>query len=342
MSSPKDAIQGFFKAHVRIFAGLALVALVGAIAFGIVAFQRYRTGVDTAFQTLRLALQTGDKLMLATMVDFRALSEDFVRAVVAVHPQAATDEMQQLELQDEAQRQVLKALAGKKSTKAGAAAPRKIFTPVPLVPEDIIAQIAAGLKLEITTDGAQLGSKFTHEVLQTDFPLRLRMERRQDAWRVTRLLNAQEVVGLHKAAMDAIRAGDDAAWTAENEKILARMHAHFNAPTCLAAVNLMAGKREAILVVKVTADNTDTTTLHHVNLLCDVRAGNGSSVYSRQLNTVQRVSGGGSFANTWTVVLEAGSEDAARLLRAGPLSCTVEPKVMSVGVGEVLYPHKTD
>jgi hypothetical protein len=336
------SIRDFFRAHLKVFAGLALAALVGLLAVGAVHLYRYRTGADSAFQALRAALQTGDKAGLAVMVDFRALSEDIVQAVIAVYPQAATNETQQAELRDEAQRLALHALGSKKSTKPESAASRKPFAPVAVVPEDVIAQIAAGLKLETGADGMQIRSQFTHGGLQADFPLRLRMERRQGGWLVTRLLNAQEVISVYKGAVDALRAGDEAAWTAENEKILARMRAHFHAPQCLAAVNLLGNKREAILVVKVTADNTDTTTLHHVNLLCDIRAGNGTRVYSRHLNVVQRVYGGGSFANTWTVVLDAAGEDAVRLLRAGPLSCTVEPRVLSIGVGEVLYPRKND
>ena len=166
------------------------------------------------------------------------------------------------------------------------------------------------------------------------------MERRRDNWLATRLLNAQELAVLYKGAMDAILAEDEAKLAEKNEKIMARIRAHFDSPQCVAVANLMGSKREVMLVVKVTANNRDTTTLHDVNLLCTVRADNGTPVYSRQLNVVQRVNGGEAFSNIWTVVFDADNEEAARLLQAGPLSCSVEPKVMSVGVGEILYPRK--
>jgi len=391
--------RNFFRAHLKFFAGVILLALAGASAVGGALFYRHQTGSGRAFQMLQEALNMGDKVGLATLADFRTLSEDFVQAVLAVYPQAETDEMQQAEMRDEVQRQVLKAFDAKKSTKSEGAKPRKIFTSVPVVPEDVVAQIAAGLKLEAapedlvahlparlkpeappvdliaqimaglkreaapqdvlvqvaaglkdnivrfvvgltreaTPDGMQIRTQFAHRELQTEFSLRLLMERRQSGWRVTRLLNAQELVKQYKGAVDSVRAGDEAKRTGENDTIIARMRAHFHEPKCLAAVNMLSNKHEAMLVVKVTADNTESTTLHHVNLLCDVRAGNGRLLYSRQLNVVQRVVGGGSFSNTWTVVLDAKSEDAVRLLQAGPLSCTVEPKTLSVGVGEVLY-----
>jgi hypothetical protein len=357
VSSHKDGTQSFFKAHLKLFVGLVLVVLIGASAVGAVLFYFHYIGSERAFKNLHAALGEGNKAVLATMIDFRSLSEDFVRAVLVAYPLAAANETQQAELQDEAQRLVLKAMAGEKSGKPETAAPRKLFEPVRMVPEDVIAQVAAGLKLDKTSSGApiwsriksgeasggvQISSRFTHNGLQTDFPLRLLMERRRGGWQVTRLLNAQEIVGLYKGATDAIRAADEAKLAEQNEKIMARMRAHFNSPQCTAAVNMVSDKQEAMLVVKVTADNTDTTTLHHVNLQCDVRVSSGALIFSRQLNVVQRVYSGGAFSNVWTVLLEAKSEEAVRLLQAGPLSCTVEPRVMSVGMGEILYPRKED
>ena len=340
MSSRKDAIQHFFRRHLKIFAGLVLAALMASLVVGGVLFYRYRTGPDYAFKLLRSALNEGNKAKLAAMVDFRALSEDLVQAVPAVYQQTAANATQKAEMQDEAQRQALKALGAGRDAKPATVLPRKLFEAVPFVPEDIIFQFTAGMKLEKTPDGAQIASRFTHNGLQTNFPVRLLLERKQSGWLVTRLLNAQEVVSLYKVAMDAVLAEDEAKLAKKNETILSRMRAHFNSPQCLVSAHLMGSRREAMLVIKVAARNTDTTTLHSVNLLCDVRAGNGSPVYSRQLDVVQRVYSGGAFSNTWTIVLDTDSEEATRLLQAGPLSCTVEPRVMSVGVGEILFPRK--
>ena len=340
MSSRKDAVQRFFNAHRKLFAGLALAALIAALAAGGLLYDRYRTGPVHAFKTLRAALREGNKATLATMIDFRAISEDLVQAVLAVYPQAAAHETRRMEMRDEAQRQAIKALAGGQDAKRDAVPPRKLFEAVPPVPEDVIAQFTAGMKLENVSGETRIYSQFVHNELQTNFPVRLLMARRQGSWLVTRLLNAQELVTLYKGAMDAILAEDEAKLAEKNEKILSRMRTHFASPQCLVSASLMGDGQDAMLVVKVTAKNTDTTTLHNVNLLCDVRTSDGTPVYSRQLNVIQRVYGGGEFSNTWTVMLDAGGEEAARLLQAGPLSCTVEPKVMSVGVGEVLYPRK--
>ena len=340
MSSRKDAVQRFFDAHRKLIAGLALAALIVALAAGGLLYDRYRTGPAHAFKTLHAALSEGNKASLATMIDFRALSEDLVQAVFAVHPQAAANETRRMEIRDEAQRLALKALTTGQDAKRTAVPPRKLFEAVPFVPEDVIAQLTAGMKLENVSGEVRICSQFAHNELQTNFPVRLLMERRQGRWLVTRLLNAQELVTLYTGAMNAILAEDEAKLTKKNEQILTRMRTYFASPQCLVSASLMSDRQEAMLVVKVMAKNTDTATLHNVNLLCDVRASDGTPVYSRQLNVIQRVYGGGEFSNTWTVMLDAGSEEAARLLQAGPLSCTVEPKVMSVGVGEVLYPRK--
>jgi hypothetical protein len=243
-------------------------------------------------------------------------------------------------MQDEAQRLVIRALMDGKDAKPETLHPRKLFESVPFVPKDVIAQLAAGMTLEKSSAGMQIASRFTHHALQKDFPVRFLLERRPEGWRVTRLLNAQELVSLYKGTMDALLAEDEAKLAATNEKIMEKMRAHFSAPQCLSAVNLMASEHEAMLVVKVTARNTDKTTMHSVNLLCNVYASNGTPVFSRQVEVAQRVFSGGDFSNTWTIVLDTDSEDAARLLQAGPLSCTVEPRVMSVGVGEILYLRK--
>ena len=341
MSSHKDAIQRIFREHLKIFVGVVLAVLIALIAAGGIFVYLYRSGPEYACKNLCAALSEGDTASLAAMVDFRALSEDLVRAVSAVYPQTAANEEQKAEMRDEAQRLALKALAVKKDAKPEAVLPHKLFEPVPFVPEDVIAQFAAGMQLEKAADGGvQIRSHFMHNELQTDFPVILRLERRQGDWLVTRLLYAEDLVRLYKEATDTVRAEDEAKLAEKNEKILAKMHAHFDSPQCMAAANMMGDRREAMLVIKVTAKNTDAATLHSVNLLCDVHASDGTSVFSRRLEAVRRVYGGGEFSNTWTVGLDADSEETARLLQAGPLSCTVEPKVMSVGVGEILYQRK--
>ncbi|MDR0239256.1 MAG: DUF2939 domain-containing protein [Deltaproteobacteria bacterium] len=340
MSSRYDVIRGFFRAHLKIFTGLALAALIVMLGAGSLLFYRYHAGPDYAFAALRAALNEGNKAALARMVDFQALSKDLVQGVLAVYGQAATSETRRMEMCDEAQRLALKALAVKQDAKRETVPPRKLFEAVPFVPEDVIAQFAAGMKLEKVSGGTRICSQFVHNELQTNFPVCLSMERRLGGWLVTHVLDAQDLVKLYKGAMDAILAEDNARLAEKNEKIQSKMRAHFASPQCLAAANLMGDQQDAMLVIKVTAKNADTTTLHNVNLLCDVRAGDGTLVYSRQLNVVQRVYGGGAFSNIWTVTLDAGSEEAAKLLQAGPLSCTVEPKVMSVGAGEILYPRQ--
>jgi hypothetical protein len=92
VSSRNDAVQRFFKAHRKLFAGLALVALIAALAAAAVRFYLYRAGPGYAFANLHAALVEGDKARLADMVDFRALSEELVLAALAVYPQAAGDE----------------------------------------------------------------------------------------------------------------------------------------------------------------------------------------------------------------------------------------------------------
>jgi hypothetical protein len=335
--SRKDAILQFFRAHLKFLARFALAALLVSLVAGSVLYYRYRTGPGYVFKSLRAALNEADRAELATIIDFRSLSEDIVAAVLAVYPQAATNEMQKAEMRDEAQRQALKALAVKPGAKQETALPRKLFEPLPFLPEDFIAQFAAGMKLEKTADNARIHSHFTHNGLQANFPVRLLMEHRPGGWLVTRLLNAPELVNLYKGAMDVIRTEDEAKLAEKNAQTIAKMRTYFDSPQCLAAMNPVSDRLEVMLVIKVTAQNTSATTLHNVNILCDVRAGDGTQAYERQLNVVQRVDGGGSFSNTWTVLLDSNGPEAAKLLQAGPLSCTVEPKVMSVGAGEMLY-----
>jgi hypothetical protein len=335
-------IQGFLRASRKFLVGLVVVGLIGGLTYGGVKYYRYSKGAEQAFQKLHVALTTGDKLGLAVMVDFRSLSEDMIRAVAAVYPQAATDEMRQVELQDEAQQMALNLLSGKKGAKPDPSAKRKLFSPVPLLPDDIFPQIAAGLRLETRSNERHIWTRFRHGDLQAIFPMHMLFEQRRDAWVVTRLLNAHDLVSMYKEAADTLHSGDESERAEDNERIMNRMRAFFHAPQCQASVSLLDGKNEAVLVVKVTANNAETETLHHVNLLCDVGAAGGKPVFSRQLNVVQRVSSGAAFSNTWTVVLDAQSEEAVGLLRAGPLSCTVDPKVLSVGMGEILYPRKNE
>ena len=196
MSNHTAGTQGFFQKYQKVFAGLGLALLLGALAVGAVLLYRYRTGPDSVFANLRTALMEGDKAGLAAIMDFRSLSEDIVLAVFAVDPPDTAQAHRKAEMQDEAQRLVLKALADGKNTKPEPVPPRKLFERVPFMPSDVVPQFATGMTLEKTAKDAQIHARVTHHGLQRDFPVRLLMERRQGGWQVTRLLNAQELVRL--------------------------------------------------------------------------------------------------------------------------------------------------
>ncbi len=350
-------VRNFLQAHTRLCAICALGVCLMALGAGGFFFYRYRTGPDYAFKMLHKALADGDTAVPAKMIDFSALSDDIVRAVLTVQPSPAASEADKAEMRDEAQRLVLRSLAHARVSGGGGGGhgesggehggggkgspppPRKMHDPVPALPEDAVAQLAAGLKPEKTREGVVLRGVFTNNVLHTEFPVRLLMERRNGGWAVTRLLNAVELAELYKSARDALKAEDEAALAEKNEKIFEEMRPYFEAPACAVSVGVLSDKVEALMLIKATAKNSGAETLQNVNMLCSVTDAAGNTLFERQLNAVRRVFPGRMFENSWTVSLDAAAPATQALLNAGPLSCTVRPLVMTLGNGKLLYPR---
>lgn len=343
----------FVTSHARLCAGIAVCVIVVSAAAGGFAVYRHRAGADYAFQKLHQALRLADSAVLARMIDFSALSEELVQAVLAVYPHAAENDARRAEMRDEAQRLALAALdfaragggggghgegghggSGKESTPP----PRKISDPIPFLPEDAVSQIAAGLKMEKSPAGIVLRAHYTNNVLQRTFPVEMGMERRRNGWVVTRLFNARELVALFKEGSEALRAEDKARLEEKNAKITAEMREYFDLPSCSVSAGLIANKLEALMLIKVAAVNTGKEILRNVNLLCKVSGAGGQLVFEKQLNAAQRVFPGEKFDNSWWVSMDADSAETGRLLGAQPLSCAVELKSVTLGHGRILYP----
>jgi hypothetical protein len=309
----------------------------------------YFTGAEHAFKKLRRALNEADGAGLAAMVDFSALSSDFARAVLGTYPRVGENEDERRrEIGREAQRRILDALAHARENAKGGGhdgkesappPPRKLFDPVPLLPPDVIGQISAGLRLDRAPGGVVLSSAFAHNVLRADFPVRLLFERRRDGWVVAGLLNARELTETFKRGADALRAGDEAKLAERNAGIAAEMGRHFSSPSCAVSAGMLADGLEALMIIRVEARNSGGEALQNVNLMCRVSGATGKELFSRQLQAVQRVFSGEDFKYSWTVSLDAGAAETRDILNSAPLVCSVEPKVMTLGDGRLLYPR---
>lgn len=317
---------------------LTLVVLLLAVggAYGWRYYQYY-TGPEHALLKLNAALTNTDQEQLAELVDFRGLAMDFAGAIQSVYPPASPSPESRARIADAIQRMVLNALVEAKEDKP----PKDLPPNAPLapLPPDFIRQLGGNLKLQRALDNVALVQHTVHySRAERDFPLLLQMTRTPEfGWRITRIINAPDLVQAFKAAENSLKEQQEAAFAEKNADQQLRMDAQFNVISCTVSAGWLSDKRTALMVIEVMGRNTGSATIHNMNFLTTVMNSSQTSLYFRHLNVARRILPGEQFRHTWTVDLNPREAADARLLAVKGLQCVARPWAMTLGNGEVLH-----
>lgn len=333
-------IKGFCKKHKKLLLMCVIVLMVAGGSLGGLRYYYVQKSPEKAVQNIILALQKGNRVALATLVDFRSLSETFSQQLLSTY---RAEKMPPLpELAEMFQQKVLDTL-GAKVDDSAKAAKLPLFAPLNPFPPDTLAQIATTLKLE-KVDGnyALARAKVDYPRAEKSFTLLFTMDKNgSDAWRITKIVNAPEIIQAFMASEASIEQQKAAALAEKNAEQRKRMNEQFVLHSCTAVAGLLSDNQTALLTVEIMGRNPGPHAVLNFNVeasLIGKKRPTEPSVFL--LNLAKRTLQGEDFAHTWNITLDLQNPEHLYLLQEKNLQCTIQFNNMGLGSGEMLFVRK--
>lgn len=333
-------IKGFIGRHKKLLVCfVGLVALAGCVVGGL----RYYTiqrSPEKAVQTITLALQKGNRIALASLVDFRSLAENFSQHIVAAY---GADTVPPLpDLADTIQQKVLESFDAK-AAESGKPTKAALYAPLNPFPPDTLVQIGTTLEVQtIENNFALLRAKVDYPRAETAFTLVFQMDKSaSDAWRISKIVNAAEMVQAFMAAEASIARQKADALAEKNAEQRKRMDAQLRIHSCTAVAGLLSDRQTALLTVEILGRNPGPHAVHNLNIeasLTGKKDPHAPSIFL--LNLAKRTLQGEDFSHTWNIALDVQNPEHQYLLREKTLQCGVQFNNMGLSSGEVLFVRK--
>ena len=328
-----------FRRHLKwLLLVLLGVGMAGAVIAGM-RYYKYRQSAQYAFVSLKEALSPADVGVLAKRVDFNAISRHLAEESIKSFPFFKQGPEQMHDLQTVFQVGLLRIFKTAPEEVPEEKDPKKkLLAPMFVLPADFLEQFSAGLTMHSAEkDAALLTTSVRHPLLEKNFPIILSMARTSRGWVVRDLLNARELVkGFHDAMIQRLHARRGML-TSQKESTVRRMDEILPIQSCSASAGLISDRRTLLLAVRVIARNRSNVTVQNMNVQASITDRKGRELLRRFLNAVQPTAPGEDFDWNWNIELDGHGELGRQVLAAGPLSCNVEWKTLTLGSSHVLH-----
>ncbi|MBQ7607294.1 MAG: translation initiation factor IF-2 [Desulfovibrionaceae bacterium] len=320
---------------------ILLVFIILSSIFG-VRYYKFRMSTEFAFNNLQASLQTINIPYLAKAVDFRRIGGALAAETAQKFPFFFAGPHQVQRISNYFQGILL----GKLKVKDEGHGEKKeeeteddlLMKAITVLPPDCMQQLAANLRLQSKDDtNALLTTSYDHPLLKTKFSLILRMQKNEDGWVVSDLVNAKELVtAYHDLIIERINA-QRALAIRKSEKIVQDMHNTMKIQSCTAHAGLISDRRTLMVVVHLLAHNTTKFTVKNVNAATTLTNQNGERLLFRMLNAASQTPPDSDFSYRWTIELDGWSEEGRRLASAGPLQCQVTWRTLTMSNARVFH-----
>ncbi|MBQ9406745.1 MAG: translation initiation factor IF-2 [Desulfovibrio sp.] len=333
-------ILALVRKHLFLVAGVALGIIV--VIAGIVGWRhyQYRQSAAFAFQRFHAALMPPNLEILADCVDFNGLTLPLARAAARLYPFVKPGPHQVAQINDILQTALIKQVRLKNEDAPKELPDResRLRSPLYAVPSDLLTQISTTLTLAAADESTALATATVrHQLLEKDFPLRFRLERSANGWRVRSLDNAQELVAQFREAQVERMQGQRQLLVDKNERTMKRMEQTLPLKDCTASATLLSDGQTVLLGVQVEAKNISDVVVKSVNLSATVADAKGQKLLHRYLNAVVSVLPQQPFRHSWIIELAKTSPEGRAVLAAGQLSCKAVWQTLALANGDVLH-----
>jgi hypothetical protein len=333
-------------------AGLCVLVCVGVGA--LVFMQRQKLTPEYALDRLNQAIATRNLEELAGLVDFVSLSQGFAAAIVETRIQP--ENLTATDLQLAVQRRLLVLFASAPAPEEEAqAAPRAkgplddpvfdiLKKPTHVLPPTMMAQLIAkpfAITIE-DEDVVALETTIEFPQLQLVEPLRLLMRNGPDGWMVTAVSNSRALAGAFAEKIRSRETAAKEAFAAENHRVIALMHTYYNVTECRPILFPPDSNDVVRLRLILSGKNGGDRELISSASRCTIMNQQGEAIGALRLENTRAVPSGDLFEHAWFYTFEQRYPEVERMLAGGELSCAVEPVLVSLGRGSVLYPRKLE
>lgn len=338
---------------------VSVLVLMGVAVTLYVRQRREKAGLEYAVEQLNAAVASGDLAALSRWVDFDELTGSLADIWNRVRSETPPTGAGRRALQHKMQAALHEAFSEppratpeqeeKNEGKAGSGPKveeeKKGFTtipsPVPVLPEDFAAQLAAEPFRVRGRDGDHglAATQIRHPGLGLQLPLQLAALRTSSGWRFTRLANADHVVRIWKKANEDFHIRREALFAARNAEIREIMNRHCCITECRAGVAKVEKDGSVLITVDLEGTNTGNEVLRSAGLYCRLEDQQGNLVDEKQISFSRRLEPATPFRQYWNFDYEPGTPQARLLLQRRGLVCKAEVQAVSLENGKLLYPH---
>lgn len=295
-----------------------------------------------ALEKIKDALNPPDPAELAKLVDFRAVSMDFSRAIQREFPFYMAGGDQERKIRHDLQTSLLQRLMDgdekKLQTLQQEDEEAQLKKDLRILPPDFLAQLQSGLNLrESGPNSALVTLRLSNPLLRQPFMLAFNMDRTADGWKITSAANAPEVVGQIRQAMLDRHVRVKQMYRDKNGSTRKSMNQLLPVQSCTAHAGLLSDGRTMLMVVHVIARNRGDVQVNNFDLDASILNSSGKPVLRRYLNVAMPVGPGEDFNHRWNFEMDGNSGIARELLHGQPLQCQAAWQTLGLNNGKVLH-----
>ncbi len=322
--------------------GLTLaLALAGGGWFG---WQKYTHSQSPEYflDQLNAAMAAKDLESLARLVDFRSLSEDMAKRILAQPMPSEYSTPKQTEiplLAEELQTFFLENIKDPKDAPTEEIEENSL-DPLEPLPVDFISQIINNkFTLETRMDNGAIASvKLHYPRFKLDLPFYFYLKEVPE-WRVIRVANAENLLKKYITEDSTIEAGRKQVYKKQREQDRKRIEKQFMVEGCTAFIHQPRGQKVPLLMVRVEGYNKGPFTIRNMifDTTINVENHDAELSFKQRINTAARLTVGTNLEDSYTLELETESREAKILLGAEKVTCSAKVFFMTLDNGAMLH-----
>ncbi len=339
MAFAQNAKEFVMKWKIQLLAAAVVLALSSGAWYG---WQKYThaQSPEAYAEKLNAALAAKDLESLATLVDFRELTEDIATRILAQPMPSAFSTPNQQEVPLLAEQIQNFFLANIKEPKDAPTDDYEVdpLDPIFPLPVDFIKQIAGNFIVETkVNNGAILSVKMHYPRLDKEYPFYFFIKQNPE-WRLTRLANAEELLKTYVAEETVVEAGRKKVYDKQRAQDLKRIEAQFHVEECTAFIHSPRGQTVPLLMVRIAGYNKGPFVIRNMTFDTTVNVQNEEAelAFEHKINTAARLNVGTNLEDSYSLELETESREAKILLGAKKLTCTATVHFMTLDNGTML------
>ncbi len=300
----------------------------------------YKQSPEFFLTQLNAGLQSNNLPLLATLIDFRSLTDDISKQIVrAPIPQhyGKIRETEYIVVAEQIQNDFILAMQTKDEEKPANPNPNPL-APLEPLPADFAMQISGKFRLQGLADNkAIITTTINHPRLKKDYKLSFLCEQKPH-WMVTKFINFNELLAEYIDEENKLEVLRENKFLEDNIKFAKRMSDQFSVSDCTAFVHT-ASDGHTTLFVRVRGYNRGPFIIQNMTFATEVIAetSEGPMTIEKDLNMAARILPGVDLQDSYSIELDKNKPEDMLLINTTNFVCKAKPRMMTLGNGTLLF-----